>query len=100
VRNHISPYLGKIRVGHLEPEGLDAFYAELRRCRKRCTTPKTLDHLTKLPHDCDDCCRPHRCRPLGATTVRHIHFILSGAYICGVSRHGGGGTTSLRTYTA
>jgi integrase len=34
VRNHISPYLGKIRVGHLDPETRDAFYAELRRCRK------------------------------------------------------------------
>jgi len=77
VRNHISPYLGKIPVGHLEPETLDAFYAELRRCRKHCTTSKTIDHRTNQPHECDDRCRKHKCRPLGATTVRHIHFILS-----------------------
>ncbi|SDH44043.1 hypothetical protein [Pseudonocardia oroxyli] len=24
--------------------------------------------------------RPHRCKPLAATTIRHIHFILSGAF--------------------
>lgn len=29
VRNHISPYVGKIRVGQLDAETLDAFYAEL-----------------------------------------------------------------------
>ncbi len=80
VRNHISPYLGKISVGRLEPETLDAFYAELRRCRKHCTTSKGIDHRTNQPHECDDRCRKHKCRPLGPTTVRHIHFILSGAY--------------------
>ncbi|MGH3816637.1 MAG: tyrosine-type recombinase/integrase, partial [Pseudonocardiaceae bacterium] len=31
-------------------------------------------------HCCDRRCAPHRCRPLGATTIRHMHFILSGAY--------------------
>ena len=31
-------------------------------------------------HECDDRCRPHQCRPLAPTTIRHIHFILSGAY--------------------
>jgi len=65
-RNHISPYLGKIRVGHLEPETLDAFYPELRRCRKHCTTPKTIDHRTNQPHNCDDRCRKHQYRPLSA----------------------------------
>ena len=30
-------------------------------------------------HECDDRCRPHVCRPLGASTIRQIHFILSGA---------------------
>ncbi len=42
VRNHISPYLDKIRVGHLEPGSLDAFYAELRRGRKHGKTSKTI----------------------------------------------------------
>lgn len=32
------PLPRKISVGRLEPETLDAFYAELRRCRKHCTT--------------------------------------------------------------
>ena len=59
---------------------LDAFYAELRRCRAHCTSRRAVDHRTARPHECDDRCRPHRCRPLGPTTVRHMHFILSGAF--------------------
>ena len=39
-----------------------------------------VDHRTSRPHDCDDRCGPHQCNPLTATTVRHIHFILSGAF--------------------
>lgn len=33
----------------------------------------------KGPHECDHRCRPHHCRPLGASAVRQIHWILSGA---------------------
>ena len=39
-----------------------------------------LEHRVDGPHECNDRCRPHQCRPLAATTIRHIHFILSGAY--------------------
>jgi len=80
VRNHISPLLGSERVGRLDAEMLDSFYAELRRCRKRCSGRKGIDHRTTGPHECDKRCRPHECKPLGATTVRHMHFILSGAF--------------------
>jgi integrase len=80
VRNHISPLLGHVRAAQLDAEMLDAFYAELRRCRAHCTSRRTVDHRTSRPHECDDRCRPHRCRPLGPTTVRHMHFILSGAF--------------------
>lgn len=80
VKNHISPLLGRINIGRLDPEILDSFYAELRRCRIHCSGSGLVDHRTRRDHECDDRCRPHRCKPLSATTVRHIHFILSGAY--------------------
>jgi integrase len=80
VRNHISPFLGKIKVGALDADTLDAFYAELRRCRHHCSGRPFVQHRTAVEHRCDDRCAAHRCRPLGATTIRHMHFILSGAY--------------------
>jgi integrase len=80
VRNHISLFLGRLKVGDLDADILDSFYAELRRCRTHCAGKRTIQHRTKRPHDCDDRCGPHTCRPLGASTVRHMHFILSGAY--------------------
>lgn len=80
VRNHISPCLGHLRVGKLDAETLDSFYAELRRCRARCTGRASVDHRVSGPHECTEKCRRHVCRPLAGTTIRHIHFILSGAY--------------------
>jgi integrase len=80
VRNHISPLLGHLKVGELDVETLDSFYAVLRRCRTHCTDRRTIDHRVRGHHDCDERCRPHECRPLAPTTIRHIHFILSGAY--------------------
>jgi integrase len=80
IRNHISPFLGKIKVGALDADILDSFYAELRRCRDHCSGRPFVQHRTAVEHRCDHRCGPHRCRPLGATTIRHMHFILSGAY--------------------
>jgi integrase len=80
VRKHIGPLLGHLKVSALDAEILDSFYAELRRCRDHCTGRPTLQHRTRGRHQCDERCRKHVCRPLGGTTVRHMHFILSGAY--------------------
>jgi integrase len=80
VRNHISPFLGHVKVGALDADMLDSFYAELRRCRDHCSGRRFVQHHTKGEHDCDHRCGPHECRPLGPTTIRHMHFILSGAY--------------------
>lgn len=80
VRNHLSPFLGHRKVGQLDAEMLDAFYAELRRCRTHCNGRRSIEHRTSDAHECDARCVPHVCRPLGPTTVRHMHFILSGAY--------------------
>jgi integrase len=80
VRNHISPFLGRLKVSALDADVLDSFYAELRRCRDHCSGRPEIDHRTAREHECDDRCGPHRCRPLNAWTIRHMHFILSGAY--------------------
>ena len=80
VQRHVLPLLGAVKVAQLDPETLDAYYAELRRCRSHCDGARRIDHRTSRPHHCDDRCGPHRCRPLAASTVRHIHFLLSGAF--------------------
>jgi hypothetical protein len=80
VRNHISPFLGQLTVGALDADILDSFYAELRRCRKHCTGRRRMDHHAVGRHVCARRCKPHVCRPPSPTTVRHMHFILSGAY--------------------
>lgn len=81
VRKHIGPLLGEVKAAALDAEILDSFYAELRRCRDHCTGKrKEMQHRTPREHRCDERCRPHVCRPLGATTIRHMHFILSGAF--------------------
>ena len=76
---HIRPLIGKVQVGGLDARTFDSFYAELRRCRDHCGRKRYVDHRTPHPHECDERCRMHQCRPLGASTIRQIHFILSGA---------------------
>ena len=76
---HIRPLIGTVPVGSLGADVFDSFYAELRRCRDHCTGKGLSDHRTPVEHECDERCRPHTCRPLGASAIRQIHFILSGA---------------------
>ncbi|WP_433291504.1 tyrosine-type recombinase/integrase [Pseudonocardia sp. CA-142604] len=76
---HIRPLIGKVKVGELGGDVFDSFYAELRRCRSHCDRRPYVEHRTSRPHECDERCRPHVCRSLSASTIRQIHFILSGA---------------------
>jgi integrase len=77
---HIRPLLGAEKIGSLDAGAMDSFYAELRHCRDHCDGSRGLiDHRTPRAHDCDDRCRPHECRPLAASTIRQIHFIIRGA---------------------
>jgi integrase len=76
---HIRPLIGHVQVGALDADVFDSFYAELRRCREHCTGARFVEHRTPVAQECDARCRPHTCRPLGASTIRQIHFILSGA---------------------
>src|SRR5215207_1302076 len=80
IRNHIRPVLGELPLARLETETIDSFYAQLRTCRARCGgRSKEIEHRTRREHACDARCRPHRCTPLAAATVRQIDAILSGA---------------------
>ncbi|MFC7342078.1 tyrosine-type recombinase/integrase [Saccharopolyspora griseoalba] len=80
VRKHIAPFIGDEPVGRIDADILDSLYAELRRCREHCTNKRRIDHRTSRKHECDERCRPHQCKPLGATAIRQIHYLLSGAY--------------------
>lgn len=80
IRNHISPLLGHLKLSQIDAETLDSFYAELRRCRAHCKGRRGIDHRVPGDHECTEKCRKHVCKPLSATTVRHNHFILSGAF--------------------
>jgi integrase len=80
LERHVRPALGALPLSKLDGELLDTFYSQLRRCRRRCDRRrKEVDHRTTSAHECDERCRPHSCRPLAASTVRQIHWILSGA---------------------
>jgi len=75
---HIRPLIGTVKVGALDADVFDSFYAELRRCRDHCDRRPYVEHRTTVEHACDQRCKPHVCRPLGASTIRQVHFILSG----------------------
>ncbi|HEY7046645.1 MAG TPA: tyrosine-type recombinase/integrase [Jatrophihabitantaceae bacterium] len=109
IEKHIRPQLGGLPVGRIDAEVLDSFYAGLRTCRDNCRGQIALDHRTDRPHKCHDVrhrrrspgrpseratrehhcgeagcrildCPPHRCRPLASSTIRQIHYVLSGAF--------------------
>ena len=49
VGNHVEPLIGHVKVGTLDADMLDSFYAELRRCRIHCSGKARgrVDHRTK-----------------------------------------------------
>jgi integrase len=88
IDKRIRPALGPLPAGRIDGETLDAFYAELRRCRDGCDgrRPK-IGHHSAQPHKCDERCVSHVCKPLAASTIRQIHWILSGAFERAVRWH-------------
>ncbi len=80
VRIYVRPLLGALPLGRIDGETLDAFYAELRRCRARCDRRTRTDHRTAAEHGCDKRCVPHVCKPLGGSYLRQIHAVLNGAF--------------------
>jgi integrase len=80
VNKHVSPVVGHLQIARLTPDIVDSLYASLRTCRERCNGQRFIEHRTPREHECDDRCGPHQCKPLAAASVRHIHWILSGAF--------------------
>ncbi len=105
-RLHFYPVLGDEPAAKISAAVLEEFYAELRRCSKRCRSGQpVLDHRTAGRHECrvvrhrrrpgrpsptgmHDCaaagctvteCPPHRCKPLAPATIRRMHFAIQGA---------------------
>ncbi|WP_307831340.1 tyrosine-type recombinase/integrase [Nucisporomicrobium flavum] len=76
---HIRPMLGSVQVGRVDAELLETFYARLRKCRDHCDGRRYVQHRTQRPHECDERCGRHACKGLAASTIRQIHWILSGA---------------------
>jgi integrase len=64
IRIHITPTLGDLVAGKLDAEILERFYTRLQRCRELCDGRSRAGHV---------------CRPLSASTVRKIHYIVSAA---------------------
>jgi integrase len=64
IRIYIDPTLGAMKASKLDAQMLERWYARLQRCRSGCDGRRKAGHL---------------CRPLSSSTVRKIHFILSGA---------------------
>jgi len=98
IRKHIRPLVGSVSLAKLDIETLNSFYAELRRCRDHCDGKPHMQHRTRSEHRCDEhrgercappdptncracrrACKPHVCKGLSDSTVRQIHWILSGA---------------------
>ena len=107
IRKHIRPLLGSLSLTRLDVETLDSFYAELRRCRDHCDGRSHVQHRTGQEHRCDEheaepcvpanpngcracsrACKLHACTGLADSTVRQIHWIISGALDRGVCGSG------------
>jgi integrase len=110
VRRTIEPALGAVPLSKLTPQVLEEFYADLRRCRRRCRDGEpAVDHRTAAPHECrmvrhkrppgrpsskpHDCavagcvtveCPAHRCTPMANSSVRQIHWIIASALAAAV----------------
>lgn len=98
IDKHIRPFVGSLPVARVDAEILDALYADLRKCKEHCRGRSTMEHRTPQPHECDEhtgtpctppnptcrscqrMCKPHACTPLSDSSIRAIHWILSGAF--------------------
>jgi integrase len=80
IRRHIRPAFGKLQLGRVTPEVLDRFYAQLRACRERCDGKGHTRHRTYQAHVCDERCCRKECKPLSASSIRSIHWVISAAF--------------------
>ncbi|HET9257071.1 MAG TPA: tyrosine-type recombinase/integrase [Pseudonocardiaceae bacterium] len=82
IESFIRPVLGDTpisRLCRLGPRPFEQLYAQLRVCRRRCHGWEFIEHRTPRPHECDERCAEHVCKPLALSSVRQCHAVLSGA---------------------
>lgn len=79
LRKHVLPFLGKTQVGKIGVEALESLYSDARKCRDHCRGRKYTVHCKEGEHECRPTCRPHECKGLAASTIRQIHWVMSGA---------------------
>lgn len=81
IRTHVRPLLGKMPIARLDGETFDSFYRTLRTCRAHCGGRSSfIEHRVAREHVCTEKCRVHKCKPLAASTIRKVHWCLSGAF--------------------
>ena len=81
INGFIRPALGTTSLAQLCKQGpcpFEQLYAELRACRRRCHGRTFVEHRTPRPHNCDERCAEHVCKPLAVSAVRQCHAVLSG----------------------
>jgi hypothetical protein len=91
VGKHIRPFLGRLKVGEVDADILDSFYAELRRCRDHCTGRRTFEHRTSGPHECDERCGPHVRTSAGPSARQPCGTCTSSCPVRSRGLSGGGG---------
>lgn len=112
IERTIQPTLGDAPVSAITVRVLEELYADLRRCRKRCRNGEpSVDHRTAAEHECrevrhrrrpgrpsrneppHDCstagctvveCPHHQCKPMSASAILQIHWILNSALAAAV----------------
>lgn len=105
IERTIEPAFGTVPVARISVRLLEEFYADLRRCRRRCRGGEpAVDHRTTVPHECHevrhrrrpgrpskndpphDCaaagctiveCKPHQCTPMSASAILQVHWIIN-----------------------
>jgi integrase len=84
IDKHVRPLVGSVPVAKVDTETLESFYAILRRCRDHCTGRRYIEHRKAGEHECTAVCRRHGCKGLADSTIRQIHWIISGALDAGM----------------
>jgi integrase len=77
---HVRPFLGVISLSKIDVEALESLYSDARKCRKHCRGRNFVEHRKGGDHECTQVCRLHECKGLAESSVRQIHWILSGAF--------------------
>ena len=88
IAKFIKPTFGDItlpKLARLGPQVFERLYADLSRCRRRCDRQPFTEHHARCRKaagtgdECNAGCKPHKCTPLAASSIRQVHAVLSGA---------------------